>query len=438
MAQRSIREFHAKDRLHSTWQQYLPGDINFSYRGVLVGPNDSLEDIKAKHPWVNTTSLVVKPDMLFGKRGKNGLVYVKKSTLGDVTINDAWDWIQEKRQGEVTLDSGISGELDHFLIEPFFPHEAKDEWYVAFRTDANQDTLLISSQGGVDVEENWDQVQEVAIPLTVERNIEAINTYLSTAIPSEYRQGRNVEVIAGLYQYFLEQHFTYLEINPIVLQGNDVHCLDMVARLDDTANFLMNDTWNDIPFPAAFGETRLTPEEKLISEIDEVSGSSLKLTILNPKGQIWTLVAGGGASVVYADTIANQWSVEELANYGEYSGNPSTQETYTYTRTILDLMTREKHQSGADKILLIGGAIANFTDVAKTFAGIIQAFEEFADKMKKVGVRIYVRRGGPNYEVGLKNIRVSAKKLGLPIEVYGPETHITDIVKISYEDSLTA
>lgn len=33
------------------------------------------------------------------------------------------------------------------------------------------------------------------------------------------------------------------------------------------------------------------------------TGASLKLTILNPAGRIWTMVAGGGASVIYADTV---------------------------------------------------------------------------------------------------------------------------------------
>ena len=33
------------------------------------------------------------------------------------------------------------------------------------------------------------------------------------------------------------------------------------------------------------------------------TGASLKLTILNPACRIWTMVAGGGASVIYADTV---------------------------------------------------------------------------------------------------------------------------------------
>ena len=65
----------------------------------------------------------------------------------------------------------------------------------------------------------------------------------------------------------------------------------------------------------------------------------------------------------------------ELANYGEYSGDPSEEFTYLYAKTILDLMTRKPHPKG--KFLLIGGGIANFTDVAATFKGIINALKEY-------------------------------------------------------------
>jgi ATP-citrate lyase beta-subunit len=234
-------------------------------------------------------------------------------------------------------------------------------------------------------------------------------------------------------------NFAYLEINPIVmLEGNNMAILDLVARLDDTAGFMMKDIWGEIEYPTAFGMEDQSPEEKAIAEADSKSGASLKLTILNPMGRVWTMVAGGGASVVYADTIAdfaeaNGGSIADLANYGEYSGGPTTGETKFYADTIIDLMTRHKDPKGEDKILIIGGAIANFTDVAKTFPGIIQSFEENAEKMKEHNTKIYVRRGGPNYEKGLKDIKEAADRLGLYIEVYGPETHVTDIVRMALE-----
>jgi ATP citrate (pro-S)-lyase len=61
----------------------------------------------------------------------------------------------------------------------------------------------------------------------------------------------------------------------------------------------------------------------------------------------------------------------ELANYGEYSGDPSETQTYEYARTILSMMTDgEPHPRG--KVLVIGGSIANFTNVAKTFKVTLQ------------------------------------------------------------------
>jgi len=188
--------------------------------------------------------------------------------------------------------------------------------------------------------------------------------------------------------------------------------------------------WGDIEFPAPFGR-KLSEEERSIKEMDEKSGASLKLTVLNQKGRVWTMVAGGGASVVYTDTIVDLGFGSELANYGEYSGNPTTDETYQYAKTILDLMTREKDPRG--KVLIIGGGIANFTDVAKTFTGIIQALKEYKQKLIENKVRIYVRRGGPNYQEGLKNMRELGKTLGVPIEVFGPEAHMTSIVPMALE-----
>ena len=105
------------------------------------------------------------------------------------------------------------------------------------------------------------------------------------------------------------------------------------------------------------------------------------------------MVAGGGASVIYADTVFDLGHGNELGNYGEYSGNPSKEMTYLYAKTLFDLMTREKHPDG--KILLVGGGIANFTDVAKTFTGLIQALNEFKEKLIEHKVKIYVRRGDP-------------------------------------------
>ncbi|MDA1352884.1 MAG: ATPase [bacterium] len=434
MAQRGILEYDAKSLVTRLWNDYIGDSLICNFRSVLVETEDELDTAAKAQDWLNQPGLVVKPDMLFGKRGKNNLVLYKTTTAGDVSLADAKKWIHEKRINEIALLNGEKGWLRRFIIEPFVPHSIEQEYYISFRSETENDVMAISACGGVDIEENWDTVTEVFIPVLSEDK-EAKNLILSQ-IPDEIQERNAVGTLAvGLYSLFKDLHFAYLELNPFVIEGNTIHLLDMVAKLDDTAGYLMQEEWQGIEFPSGFGRAGLTKEEKFITELDEKSGASLKLTILNPKGVVWTLVAGGGASVVFADTIANTWGANELANYGEYSGNPNTEETYYYTKTVLDLMTREKDDKGRNKILLIGGAIANFTDVASTFKGIIQAMEEYAPKMREIGVQIYVRRGGPNYEIGLRNIKTAAKKLKLPIDVYGPETHMTDIVAIAMEDA---
>ncbi|MRI83794.1 MAG: ATPase [Nitratiruptor sp.] len=438
MAQKAIREYDGKRLFAKHWKDYFQG-LEYPFESVLVTSGEELLK-KAEEPeysWLKEKPLVVKPDMLFGKRGKNNLVLFKIEKPGDVKLEDAAKWIDEKRSQETTLLSGQKGVLTHFIVEPFTPHSQEEEYYIAATTlDENYDVLYMSAEGGMEVEENWDKVVEVKIPIDAKE--EEIDRLIEENIPKDIpadRREQFAQFAKAFYKFFRDLNFAYLEINPIVLQGNKAYLLDLVARLDDTAGFLMRDKWGDIDFPTPFGMPEKSPEEKAIAEADAKSGASLKLTVLNPKGRIWTLVAGGGASVVYADTIADlAGGVEDLANYGEYSGGPTTDETRFYTETVLDLMTREKDPQGRDKILIIGGAIANFTDVAKTFTGIIQAFEKYADKMKDVGTRIYVRRGGPNYEKGLKDIKEAADRLGLPIKVFGPETHITDIVRMALED----
>ncbi|NOR57889.1 MAG: ATPase [Sulfurimonas sp.] len=439
MAQRAIREYDGKAIFSKHWDKYFSG-FTYGFKSVLVTSGKELLDKAEEHgfEWLKQEALVAKPDMLFGKRGKNDLVLFKTNKPGDVTLAEAAAWIDAKMAVTTTLLTGQHGKLSHFIIEPFTPHSQEQEYYISATTVGEDDVLYMSAEGGMEVEEGWDEkVNEVTIPINMaDADMEHA---VRANIPADIQDGDKESFTSFAIQFFKfyrDMNFAYLEINPIVmLENNDMAILDMVARLDDTAGFMMVDQWGDnADFPTAFGMEDQSPEEKAVAEADSKSGASLKLTILNPMGHIWTMVAGGGASVVYADTIADlTGDVKQLANYGEYSGGPTTGETKFYADTLIDLMTRHKDPEGRNKIMIIGGAIANFTDVAKTFTGIIQSFEQNVEKMKEHNVQIYVRRGGPNYEKGLKDIKEAADRLGLYIEVYGPETHVTDIVRMAIE-----
>jgi len=418
MAQKGIREYDGKRVLFDWLAKDFPKLKERAKKLALITPETKEKEALSANPWLKTTKLVVKPDQLFGKRGKHGLV------LLNADWKTAWKWIAERMNKMVTVGK-TTGELTHFMIEPFTPHAEDEEYYVAIRSERDCDVVYFSPKGGIYVEENWDKVIETRIPIL------GSAADVEFKLPDSKRREEVVRFLRSLHGLYAEGGFAYLEINPFSFSPDgDIVPLDLVAKLDDTALFETTKFWGDMEFPPAFG-TALTKEEAFVKHLDEQSGASLKLTILNPKGRVWTMVAGGGAAGIYADTVCDLGYSKELANYGEYSGDPSERLTYEYAKTVLDLMTRTPDSRG--KVLIIGGGIANFTDVAKTFGGIIKALTEFKDKLVKNKVSIYVRRGGPNYKEGLARMRKLGDTLGLPIQVYGPETHMTRIVSMALE-----
>jgi len=423
MARRKIREYDSKRLLAANLERMSDGKAKYAFRCVQITPATDIEKLAVDNPWLRKTRLVAKPDMLFGKRGKSNLL------LLDASWDDVKAFVKQRMNKEVEVGK-TKGVVTHFIVEPFIPH--KEEYYFSITPQRDHDTLNFSDKGGMGIEENWDRMVHINVPIGTEPTAGGIEKAImsATGLPAEKRD-KTAQFMLAAFRIYKDLDFTLLEFNPFTFdeQGNP-YPLDARGELDDTASFKDEKKWGDIEFPRPFGR-RLYPEEEYIAELDDRSGSSLKLTILNPEGRIWTMVAGGGASVIYSDTIVDLGMDAELANYGEYSGNPNTEETYLYAKTILDLATRKT--DGRNKALIIGGGIANFTDVASTFKGIIMAIREYKDRMKKAGIRIYVRRGGPNYQAGLKMMQDLGHEIGIRIEVFGPQTHMTKIVPMAIE-----
>lgn len=423
MAQKAISEYDAKKILRERWGEYFGDTAVYAGKAVKVTPESDWDQLRTESGWLQSGRLAVKPDQLIGKRGKHGLI------LLDADFETAKKWVLERMNKPVTIGP-VTGVLRQFIIEPFLPQ--KVEYYLAIRSDRAADIIHFSPSGGVDIEENWEKV--VAIPVPVGTGVDDVD--VAGKLPANLSGAEKdffSTFIRGIFKLYADLHFTFLEFNPLAVNGNEVVPLDTKARLDDTASYLCGKKWCSVSFPPPFGREPF-PEENYIKDLDGGTGASLKLTILNSRARVWTMNAGGGASVVYADTIVDLGFADDLANYGEYSGNPSTEFTYKYTRTILDLFTRERDPEGKPKILIVGGGIANFTDVANTLTGIVQALREYRDKLKAVGARIYLRRGGPNWREGLAKIRELGKELGIPIEVHGPEMHMTRIVSMALEE----
>jgi len=416
VAQKNIYEYDAKKLLATQLPKYYP-EFNYHNKLVIIDCDTDIDEVISENPWLNTEKVVAKPDQLFGKRGKANLI------LLDANCDEMKDFCYSNLD-RVCEIGNVRGALKRLLIEPFIPHEK--EYYVSITSDREGDIIHFSFEGGIFIEENWEKVTHIHVPIGTD-----ISTFdLENKLPD---LGDLKEVLIpffkGLYQVFVDQDFTFLEINPFALtHDNKIVPLDVKARLDDTAAFLHHDTWgnpkNPIEFPAGFGQEMSSEEEK-IKNLDEKTGASLKLTILNRIGRIWTMVAGGGASVIYTDTIADLGLGNELGNYGEYSGNPSQEHTEIYAQTLIDLITENPDLQGKPKYLIIGGGIANFTDVKATFAGIVSAIKKSVDKLKKANVKILVRRGGPNEKQGLELMRKVGEETGIPIEIYDRYSSMT-------------
>ncbi|OJT09205.1 ATP-citrate synthase [Trametes pubescens] len=468
MSSKAIREYDAKLLLAYWLERAPPVDPSATVKTKLVYPSPKVAQVSwdpatntitpdTQLPgWVFNTKLVAKPDQLIKRRGKAGLLALNK------TWDEAKPWIQQ-RAGKPQKVESVTGTLNNFIVEPFLPHPSDAEYYVCINSAREGDYILFTHEGGVDIGDVDAKALKLSLP--VNEPFPSRQTIADTLLPHvpAAKKETLVDFLTRLYSVYVDLHFAYLEINPlVVLDGVNgaeptIQYLDMAAKLDQTAESICGPKWaiaRDLSiyesgsqatttkgkvigadrgppmvWPAPFGRD-LTKEEAYIQKLDASTGASLKLTVLNAEGRIWTMVAGGGASVVYSDAIAAHGFADELANYGEYSGAPSEGQTYEYAKTIIDLMTRGTPRAEG-KILIIGGGIANFTNVAATFKGIIRALKEYKSPLINHKVKIYVRRGGPNYQEGLKAMRLLGESLGVPIKVYGPDTHITAIVPLA-------
>ena len=81
---------------------------------------------------------------------------------------------------------------------------------------------------------------------------------------------------------------------------------------------------------------------------------------------------------------------KQLGNYAEYSGAPNEAETYEYAKKVLSVATAGAGD-GKKRALVVGGGIANFTDVAATFKGIIRALEGAAESLQKAQMKVRPR-----------------------------------------------
>ncbi len=375
-------------------KKIILGQLNLPYSGMPVKAGDDFANVAKKLPAKYTYT--VKVDQGVKKRFKNGLVFLNVKTSG---IASALRNLKERG-------------YNNFLIEKFIPHEQKSEKYFSLERERGKIIASVSAQGGIDIEANPKTIKTFAFK---QKNYPALAKLT----------GLKSDTLEKIRQTFDKYYFSFLEINPLVIKNRKVHFLDLAATVDSAGEFFVQAAWseNDIVAPIL-----QTPEEKTVKILKENTPAALSLSVVNPNGSIFLLLSGGGASIVLADEVANLGAAAELANYGEYSGNPSEEETYLYVNQIISLMKKSRAKN---KILIIGGGVANFTDVRATFRGIIRALAENKTALKKMKTKIFVRRGGPGQTEGLALMQKFLTDNNFKNAVYGPELPLQKIVELA-------
>ena len=374
-------------------------------RFIVIGSVEQLRQLAQANDWLKQESLVVKAHEAIGSRMKLGLV-----KLG-LKYGEA-----EKASKEM-LGKELGGlVVSQLIVSEMIPH--KEEFYAAVKSTREGTEILIASLGGIEIESHWEKVQRLPVPTGQSPSPEALRKLAKEAGFSK----EIIEPIANftlkLYQCFYQEDGQYLEINPLVVRSSDheLVALDAVTLLDADARFRHPD-WN-FTFASEFGRP-YTKAEQAVMEVDSKIKGSVKFIEI-PGGDTALLPAGGGASVFYTDAVVALGG--KLANYAEYSGDPPDWAVEALTDRVCSLP--------GIKRIIVGGAIANFTNVQKTFGGIIAGFRKAKSEGKLEGVEIWVRRGGPYEKEGLAMMKALEQE-GFKIQVFDRYTPLTDIVDMA-------
>jgi len=332
-------------------------------------------------------SYVIKVDQGIKKRGKQGLV-----KLGI-----------KKSQTLATVKELASKNFNRFIAEPMLSHDDNEERYISFERTREGISIHFSQHGGVDVEADPTKVEEY--------------TLQTVPVPAAF--------VEHMIDIMNREHLSFVEVNPLIVRDKECLLLDAAVLADSAGQYQAS--WRDDDVV----EMRVpTDSEAVVAELNENSPAAFSFRVLNPNGAIWLLLSGGGASITIADEAANHGKADMIGNYGEYSGGPTQEETYLYT---VEVLKQAFASLASKKAIVIAGGVANFTDVKKTFGGVIQALRERLGDLQKYDVKVFVRRGGPNEVEGLALMKNFLEANGLLGSVHGSDVVLTDVINEALE-----
>jgi len=366
-----IHEYQAKEILSGFGVEVPPGALAYSpeqaaYRARELGGDK----------WV------VKAQVHAGGRGKAGGVKLCDS---DHAIHEASEDMFGRKL--VTHQTGPEGKgVYRVYVESAVPIE--NEFYLGFVMDRSSQRVMIvaSAEGGMEIEDISAEKPDSIVRSTVEpavglQDFQAREIAFKLGIaPSLVSQ--MVRTLQGCYRAFSELDATMVEINPLVVTGDDrVIALDAKMTFDDNALFRH----------PQISELR----DKSQEDPRESRAADRGLSYVGLDGNIGCIVNGAGLAMATMDTIMLAGGAP--ANFLDIGGGATPERVAKAFRLVMS-------DTNVQAVLVNIFAGINRCDwVAE---GVVQALRDV-----QVDVPVIVRLAGTNVEQGQKILA----KSGLPI-----------------------
>lgn len=342
-------------------QYFAKYNIPVSAGGVAHTVDEAVAEAeKAQYP------VVVKAQVQVGGRGKAG--GIKLATNAD----------------EVRLHAGNILGMDikgHVVKRVWIEHasDIAEEYYASFTLDraAKQHLLMLSAQGGVEIEDVAAKDPTAIVKLHINPIIglspaTARQASIDAKIPDKALDGV-ADMLVKLYECFTKGDCDLAEINPLILKPTgEVHALDAKVSLDSNAAF-RHPEWEEY---AATEE--LDAREQLAREKN--------LQYIGLDGTVGIIANGAGLAMSTLDVV-NQVG-GSAANFLDIGGGANA-ELMTAALEVINSDSKVK-----SIFINIFGGITRGEEVAK---GIVEA-------VKRVTLRapIVIRLDGTNAEEGRK------------------------------------
>ena len=315
----------------------------------------------------NCSQFIVKAQIHAGGRGKGGGVkFCPDKSSAVESANNILG------MNLVTPQTGEAGQkVRKIYITKAF--DISDDYYIAITLDRskNQDVIMASTEGGMDIEKVAEETPEKIIKVWVDPIKGLHNDQIKTLADGlGFRDdlfSQVSDLFKKLYKCYIEKDTTMLEINPLVkTKNNNVVALDSKFNFDGNAIFRHPDV-NDMEDPFEVDET-------------ELEAGKFNLNYIKLDGNVGCMVNGAGLAMATMDII--KLSGGEPANFLDVGGAASVDTVKNGFKIIL------KDPNVKAILINIFGGIVRCDRVAK---GVVQAVQEL-----NLDVPVVVRLEGTN------------------------------------------